>query len=360
MQPPTPTNPSDKTDSLSKKWYDKNGILIALLILFWPVGLYALWKRKMTSKGKKIFISVIVCGLFGFLTFAAIMANIEIKGKLAKAEEFWSQGQKAEAVALYKELLKTYSSSLEADDSYPNILVRVIETDVEHDNIAYARTLMEEALRKEIELPFQSEKVRQLYLQVLQSTTAGDEEVASVSEIVSEGSRDARSETVVESVEFRGGGLGYAEFKTMKDQYIKNLDDMSAMFHTSTGSMGKAFEEYDLNLLRNCLHTWNITKGIYEEKLRQNEAIAKRFNLEEVNNHSIYMKNIYDYLDSAMTDLSKALNTTNDRKKKRYSNRASDTILKTLVPEMDKYQPYLFKVIAAVTVKEMELKEAIK
>jgi hypothetical protein len=42
------------------KWYDKTWLVIVLCIIFFPVGLYALWKNKSISKGWKIGVTVVI------------------------------------------------------------------------------------------------------------------------------------------------------------------------------------------------------------------------------------------------------------------------------------------------------------
>jgi hypothetical protein len=42
------------------KWYDNKLVVYLLILLFFPVGLYALWKNNATSKGTKIIVTVLV------------------------------------------------------------------------------------------------------------------------------------------------------------------------------------------------------------------------------------------------------------------------------------------------------------
>jgi hypothetical protein len=44
----------------SKRWYNKTGLVILLIIVFFPVGLYALWKNETIAKGVKIGVSVLI------------------------------------------------------------------------------------------------------------------------------------------------------------------------------------------------------------------------------------------------------------------------------------------------------------
>lgn len=47
----------------SKKWYDNKGIVALLCVLFFPVGLYALWKSRTISKGWKVGVTIVI-GIF--------------------------------------------------------------------------------------------------------------------------------------------------------------------------------------------------------------------------------------------------------------------------------------------------------
>ena len=49
------------------KWYNKTWLVVLLIIIFFPVGLYALWKNETISKGWKI-------GVAAFFVLAAITA----------------------------------------------------------------------------------------------------------------------------------------------------------------------------------------------------------------------------------------------------------------------------------------------
>lgn len=56
--------PSKHTSN--RKWYQKTVVIVLLLIIFWPVGLYLMWKYTGWSKGIKVAVSIIA-GLFGAL-----------------------------------------------------------------------------------------------------------------------------------------------------------------------------------------------------------------------------------------------------------------------------------------------------
>ena len=54
------TNPNFTIPNHSNRWYEKTWLTIILCIIFFPVGLYALWKNSSISKGWKIGITVII------------------------------------------------------------------------------------------------------------------------------------------------------------------------------------------------------------------------------------------------------------------------------------------------------------
>lgn len=57
------------------RWYDKKGTIILLCILFFPVGLYGLWKNESISKGWKVGVT----SLFAFIIIVEIAAIKKIK-----------------------------------------------------------------------------------------------------------------------------------------------------------------------------------------------------------------------------------------------------------------------------------------
>ena len=46
-----------------KKWYDNKLVVYLLLVIFFPIGLYGLWKSNSFSKGLKLVLTVIVAFL---------------------------------------------------------------------------------------------------------------------------------------------------------------------------------------------------------------------------------------------------------------------------------------------------------
>lgn len=54
------SNFMENNNSNSNAWYEKTWLVIILCIIFFPVGLYALWKNSSISKGWKIGVTVII------------------------------------------------------------------------------------------------------------------------------------------------------------------------------------------------------------------------------------------------------------------------------------------------------------
>lgn len=53
-------NSTRNNDFRSKAWYEKTWLVIILCLIFFPVGLYALWKNSSISKGWKIGVTIII------------------------------------------------------------------------------------------------------------------------------------------------------------------------------------------------------------------------------------------------------------------------------------------------------------
>lgn len=93
------------------KWYDKTWVVILLCILFFPVGLYALWKNATISKGWKI----------GVTTFFAL-AIIASAGNGKSASEFDLKKEKKSQlfdIAFYSE--ENLKKSLKDPGSYEKV-----------------------------------------------------------------------------------------------------------------------------------------------------------------------------------------------------------------------------------------------
>lgn len=46
--------------TIVNKWYNKNWLVVILCVIFFPIGLYALWKNEKISKAWKIGVSVVI------------------------------------------------------------------------------------------------------------------------------------------------------------------------------------------------------------------------------------------------------------------------------------------------------------
>lgn len=49
-----------------KKWYDNSVLVIIALVVFFPVGIYALWKNNSINQALKIAVTVLFAGFFGY------------------------------------------------------------------------------------------------------------------------------------------------------------------------------------------------------------------------------------------------------------------------------------------------------
>jgi hypothetical protein len=70
---------------MKSKWYENQFIVIALLFLFFPVGLYGLWKGSIFSRNTKIILTVLFIGLI--MTASFQKRNRHISHPASSAEE---------------------------------------------------------------------------------------------------------------------------------------------------------------------------------------------------------------------------------------------------------------------------------
>ena len=54
----------ENINTTSNAWYEKTWLVVILCIIFFPVGLYALWKNSSISKGWKIGVTAIIALIF--------------------------------------------------------------------------------------------------------------------------------------------------------------------------------------------------------------------------------------------------------------------------------------------------------
>ena len=77
------TNPNFTIPNHSSRWYEKTWLTIILCIIFFPVGLYALWKNSSISKGWKIGITVII----SLIVLSNLGENDKIPSKIRNTVE---------------------------------------------------------------------------------------------------------------------------------------------------------------------------------------------------------------------------------------------------------------------------------
>ncbi|NII81455.1 MULTISPECIES: hypothetical protein [unclassified Pedobacter] len=77
------TNPNFTIPNHSSRWYEKTWLTIILCIIFFPVGLYALWKNSSISKGWKIGITVII----SLIVLSNLGGNDKIPSKIRNTVE---------------------------------------------------------------------------------------------------------------------------------------------------------------------------------------------------------------------------------------------------------------------------------
>lgn len=106
-------------NNTNNKWYDNKAVVVILMILFFPVGLYALWKSNTISKNWKIGVSAV----FGFLFIIAIATDDKSDSKTAKKvekkekKEIVEEKQKEEPKPVRltdEEYLKNYSAQFDS------------------------------------------------------------------------------------------------------------------------------------------------------------------------------------------------------------------------------------------------------
>jgi hypothetical protein len=75
----------EHSNSKSNAWYEKTSLVIILCIIFFPVGLYALWKNSRIAKGWKIGVTA----LFAIILLASLTDNEENSSQIVneKANE---------------------------------------------------------------------------------------------------------------------------------------------------------------------------------------------------------------------------------------------------------------------------------
>ena len=143
------------------KWYDRTWLVVVLLILFFPVGLYATWKNTHYRFRTKVIITGVVCLMLiiGFAQEQAVKSDIE------RADALWAGGSRGEAAHIYKDVLRANLSVVEQDHR-PTVFQRVIEYDVAQGDTSAAKQMILKALDWNIPLAFQRPEAERLMSEV--------------------------------------------------------------------------------------------------------------------------------------------------------------------------------------------------
>lgn len=65
----TKTKRADMSDQENKKWYENTGLVLFLIIIFPPVGLYIIWKTLDVERSTKWYIIIVFTALVIVLYF---------------------------------------------------------------------------------------------------------------------------------------------------------------------------------------------------------------------------------------------------------------------------------------------------
>jgi len=102
----------------SNSWYEKKWLVIVLCIVFFPIGLYALWKNTSISKGWKIGVTVFFAfGIIANLGNSDTKLTSEFDLKEEKKERLWKIAYDSETYlkqnlkdpSSYEQISKDYS-----------------------------------------------------------------------------------------------------------------------------------------------------------------------------------------------------------------------------------------------------------
>lgn len=154
-----------------QRWYDKTWVVVVLLILFFPVGLYATWKNTRYKTRTKAIITGVVC-LALLIGFAE---DQRVKSELEQADNHWSSGERIEAVRIYKEFLNANVFAI-PQEKRPTVFQRVIEYDVEQGNLSAAKQAIMKSNEMDIPLAFQAPEASRFYSSVQQEIYARAEQ----------------------------------------------------------------------------------------------------------------------------------------------------------------------------------------
>jgi len=140
VAPPRVTMSPMPPKGQSEKWYDKTAVVVVLMIVFFPVGLYALWKNsRYTMKTKGI-----VTGIVALLLIIGMGAQAAARKNFEDADALWNAGNQTEAVAKYKALVEDNLDVIKEADR-PRVFQRIIECEFNRGERSTAQHYIDKA-----------------------------------------------------------------------------------------------------------------------------------------------------------------------------------------------------------------------
>jgi hypothetical protein len=91
-------------NSTNSNWYDKTWLVVVLCILFFPVGLYALWKNEHIKKGWKIAVTIFI----GLLVIAQISGNDKKDSKTISSSNVKEENEASKVIGIGQILSTQY------------------------------------------------------------------------------------------------------------------------------------------------------------------------------------------------------------------------------------------------------------
>ena len=149
-------------------------LIITLLVCFFPIGLYLLWKHPEWSSFRKIAGTVTVFALAAFGNHISETKKAEVKAAIETADSEWKNEHLADACDTYRHVLSNEFYSVEKGE-LPRLFRRVIEFDADSGNLDQARITIELAKLHGISLSLESANALSL-LATLEADTEADHE----------------------------------------------------------------------------------------------------------------------------------------------------------------------------------------
>lgn len=131
---PPPPPPLEYKDSQEISFWERPVIIILAFVLFWPVGVFLLWKKfsSPASRSHNIPKSWIYAGVgvLALMFVGGIVLTIAQKSvaqkEIAQASDLWEQGQHEKAVEIYQSIISKRGPFI-PEDQKPLVYGRVID-----------------------------------------------------------------------------------------------------------------------------------------------------------------------------------------------------------------------------------------